>query len=278
MKKNWVILFLCIFFIEVKSQYSIAGQHGSVYVDIVPDTLLNSLSSHYGGVDNENYYIDINQDGINDIEIGSVYSISPGHTDREVQILALDTSTQFSFLKLDSVYRSSCGGWSNIGNILHPYVTGDTIKNNKYVSTGYLDINNTFCFVTYADSTWLKNYDQFIGVRHSGSSSISYGWIRVNVTNYQTVLIKDFSLSNSINNIEKTNIQNSIRIFPNPTTDKVYIEAKEIIYIKLFNLSGKEVLSTKEKNIVISNLQEGIYFMQVKTKEGIATKKIIIQR
>ena len=48
--------------------------------------------------------------------------------------------------------------------------------------------------------------------------------------------------------------------------------------ITLLNVLGNEVISTKQKEIDISSLAEGIYFVQVKTAEGILTKKIIKQR
>ena len=39
----------------------------------------------------------------------------------------------------------------------------------------------------------------------------------------------------------------------------------------------KKVYSTNEKNIDVSNLQTGIYILNVKTEKGIVTEKIIKQ-
>ena len=41
---------------------------------------------------------------------------------------------------------------------------------------------------------------------------------------------------------------------------------------------GKEIISTKQKDVDVSGLQEGVYFIEVKTSEGVLTKKIIVQR
>jgi hypothetical protein len=40
---------------------------------------------------------------------------------------------------------------------------------------------------------------------------------------------------------------------------------------------GKEQLSTTKKEIDISGLDEGVYFLEVKTADSITTKKIIVQ-
>jgi len=48
--------------------------------------------------------------------------------------------------------------------------------------------------------------------------------------------------------------------------------------ICLHDLLGKQILSTKENDIDVSNLNEGIYFAQVKTVEGVITKKFVVQR
>jgi len=274
-----IFFIFCSTFYNAQSNFIIAGQNGSIYVDIVPDTFLNALSSYDGGVDQEVYYIDVNQDGVNDIEIGSIYSISPGHVIQDVEVLSLDTSIKFSFFRSDSAYRPSCGGWSNVGNILAPYIVGDTIKNNKYVDNGYLSINNSSCFASFYDTTWLKSYNQFIGIRSVNRSGIQYGWIRVNISGYQKVLIKDFGLGSGDVGIKQNKILNSFSVFPNPANTKIKIELNaEFTEIKITDVSGREILNTYERSIDIGKLNEGIYFVQVKTAEGILTKKIIIQR
>jgi hypothetical protein len=47
--------------------------------------------------------------------------------------------------------------------------------------------------------------------------------------------------------------------------------------MKFFDILGNEILTTKQKEIDVSNLQNGVYFIQLKTVESILTKKIIVQ-
>ena len=61
--------------ILAQTQYSVGGFQGSIYVDIIPDTLLNPISFHNGGQDEEDYYIDVNQDGIMDLKIAAHFSL-----------------------------------------------------------------------------------------------------------------------------------------------------------------------------------------------------------
>ncbi len=79
--------------------------------------------------------------------------------------------------------------------------------------------------------------------------------------------------------IEQTkNKEAEVSIYPNPAADKVYIETTGIIESKLFDLLGKEIINTQKKEVDVSNLQDGIYFLSVKTSSGVLTKKIIVQR
>ena len=68
-------------------------------------------------------------------------------------------------------------------------------------------------------------------------------------------------------------------VYPNPASNVVQVNFshEQIIEIKLYNLLGKEIISTKEKKIDVSNLQNGIYFINVKKGEAVFTKKIIVQ-
>ena len=85
--------------------------------------------------------------------------------------------------------------------------------------------------------------------------------------------------------VENNFMKEEVNIYPTPSTDKIYITHtnSEEIEIKLFDIIGKQVNATiKNKNLIteidVSGLSEGIYFVSVKTSEGILTKKIIVQR
>ena len=66
-------------------------------------------------------------------------------------------------------------------------------------------------------------------------------------------------------------------IFPNPTSDMIYIKTLNTIErIELFDILGKQILSIKNKSeIDVSSYQSGIYLLKVKTDKGQITKKIV---
>jgi len=65
----------------------------------------------------------------------------------------------------------------------------------------------------------------------------------------------------------------AVNIFPNPANNFIYIQSKEALEVKLYDLLGNEILTTKENGIDVSNLSEGVYFIHVNNY----TQKVIIQ-
>jgi hypothetical protein len=79
--------------------------------------------------------------------------------------------------------------------------------------------------------------------------------------------------------IEQVKEKVKIDVYPNPAIDKLYIETKEedVKEIKLYDVLGKEQLSTTKKEIDISSLSNGVYFITVRANESFFSKKIIVQ-
>jgi hypothetical protein len=278
---------LSLIILKAQSQFAIAGINAGIYVDIIPDTSLAPISYHNGGNDDEYYHLDINQNGIDDIKIHARFVVSPGASSQYVKIISLDTAIQFSYLKTDSAYFNSfCGGpgWTPIGEILTPYMIGDTIKYNKYVSSGYIRLSGSSpgCGMYYNDTTWKNSRDQYIGVMDSSSSGIQFGWIRVN--NYNSMIIKDFSLGNISSGIKTFFPLNRLHIFPNPFSSETILQTNEplrnaslTVYNsyghtvnKIDNISGHKIIFQRE------NLSNGLYFIQLTEGDKIYVDKLVI--
>jgi len=74
-------------------------------------------------------------------------------------------------------------------------------------------------------------------------------------------------------------------LYPNPATTKLFMEqsnANNVSEVKLLDLLGKERITTELRgeriSIDLSDLQNGVYFVSVKTGHGVIIKKIIVQR
>ncbi|MEO8759738.1 MAG: T9SS type A sorting domain-containing protein [Bacteroidia bacterium] len=209
-----------------------------------------------------------------------------------------------------------CGNWSDTTtwNLNRVPQTTDTVVVNTFVSfdmdfssisPGMLEVtecgtlcglhNYTGCFNLYG-VVYINTFHLIYGISNSSSPSfnvLSYGI----VTNTGTQFISTGSLcvgctSNcqncSTNNKEETactqsgitqnkNLPKAFSIYPNPANDKVYIDGKNITEIKLVNVLGNEVLHTKEKEIEVSSLTNGIYFIEITTTKNTYTQKVIVR-
>jgi len=83
--------------------------------------------------------------------------------------------------------------------------------------------------------------------------------------------------------ISNSELNNSIVLFPNPTKGNISIthnNTLEIDQISVYSISG-ELFSNKvnsnTKNIDLSNLSKGVYFVKIKTNQGVLIKRIIIE-
>ena len=63
-------------------------------------------------------------------------------------------------------------------------------------------------------------------------------------------------------------IEKAIVVYPNPVSEVLYIKAKSIAAIRVYSILGKEVITTKQAEIPVSNLKPGIYIITIQTKNG----------
>ena len=70
-----------------------------------------------------------------------------------------------------------------------------------------------------------------------------------------------------------------VRIFPNPTTDLLFIDSQQttVDAITIYNLNGKKVLQTQliDETIDVSAIPVGMYFMEITTENGRTVQKFI---
>lgn len=94
-------------------------------------------------------------------------------------------------------------------------------------------------------------------------------------------------MSNALKNVfqstlslEINNLKESVFVSPNPTLDKVLISAKNVEKIEVYNLLGQKVFLKifKNKNnpmLDLTKQSKGVYFIKIKTINGLALKKVI---
>lgn len=83
------------------------------------------------------------------------------------------------------------------------------------------------------------------------------------------------------NGIADIDLSKEIEVYPNPTSDELNIKESNLLgnqfEISIFNMEGKLICQKQNSyQISVSNLNQGIYMLRIKTENGIATKKIQI--
>ncbi len=87
-----------------------------------------------------------------------------------------------------------------------------------------------------------------------------------------------------LSGIDKNDYSTSIEIYPNPASDFVTlnINKNKALTLNIYNLIGtlvkSEMLKQNQRQINIGDLNNGIYVIEIKSKEWTENQKIIIQR
>ncbi|MBI3502975.1 MAG: T9SS type A sorting domain-containing protein [Bacteroidetes bacterium] len=88
----------------------------------------------------------------------------------------------------------------------------------------------------------------------------------------------------SASGIDELSFENIISIYPNPTNGIFSIQSSEkISSIEIYSVLGEKIYSSTHQlnnsiTLDLSAKPNGIYFLQLRTEQGTATKKIIIQK
>jgi hypothetical protein len=102
------------------------------------------------------------------------------------------------------------------------------------------------------------------------------GWVEI--TNFD-IAIDDSFITSTLDN----EFDNEITIYPNPANESLSISHKTIdaLSIKILDLAGRilSTLTTSGTNMInTSNLDNGVYLVEITTGEKKSVKKIVIQR
>ena len=77
------------------------------------------------------------------------------------------------------------------------------------------------------------------------------------------------------------NIVDNVTVYPNPANDIIRVELQNIASVQridIYDVTGKLMVSSKETVINVSELESGMYFVNIVTEKGILTKKISVDR
>lgn len=78
---------------------------------------------------------------------------------------------------------------------------------------------------------------------------------------------------------QNISVEPELSIYPNPTSDKVFIKGGKVSSIEMYSADGKKlnVMMNNDGTVNVSHLPKGMYVLQLKLKEKMITKKIIVK-
>ncbi|MFH2095007.1 MAG: GEVED domain-containing protein [Bacteroidota bacterium] len=77
--------------------------------------------------------------------------------------------------------------------------------------------------------------------------------------------------------INNVTVEQTIKIYPNPTLGEIMVEADKIESIEILNMQGRQIYYGKENRIDLGKQSGSIYFIKVTTDEGVVIEKVILQ-
>jgi hypothetical protein len=121
-----------------------------------------------------------------------------------------------------------------------------------------------------ADDSWTS----YSGTVNETNNTVSYTFN--DAVSFKAVTASAAGATLTIEDLSPTT--SSIYVYPNPTANRIYIQADNISKAELFDLMGRKVKATNQDQIDLSNISSGSYILQVTTQNNTTeTFKIIKQ-
>jgi hypothetical protein len=141
------------------------------------------------------------------------------------------------------IFENQSGNWVQVGNSINGEATGDFSGRSISLSTDGKTVA--------------------IGANRNNSDA---GHVRV------------FDLSSILSSNDF--VLNSFSLYPNPAKEQFSISLggmMQLEQINIYNSLGQFLFTSKETTIDSSSLSTGLYFVEIETNQGKATKKLIIE-
>jgi hypothetical protein len=67
-------------------------------------------------------------------------------------------------------------------------------------------------------------------------------------------------------------------VYPNPTANRIYIQGENVLQAELFDLRGRKVKATNQKQIDLSDITSGSFILKVTTDNNYTKSFKIIKK
>ena len=103
------------------------------------------------------------------------------------------------------------------------------------------------------DDSWTS----YVGTRDEVSNTVSYTFNEA--VSFKAVTASAAGATLTIEDLSPA--ASSIYVYPNPTANRIYIQAESITKTTLFDLMGRKVMETNKDQIDLSNISSGSYIL-----------------
>jgi hypothetical protein len=214
---------------------------------------------------------------------------SKGNHERNCNAFAYHMSTKYDAIDLD-------GNGNGINYKNHVSIVLDTIADDTYLweiaikiyDNTYNNSNPEASRVTlvpekimgftlaYCDNDETESRENFIGSMAMTQATANDNYKTADY--FGTLKLVD---PNYVSSIQSTTNENSVEVFPNPSSDLVIVKAKEEVSYSLFTISGQLVLEntikSAEHTINISSLPKGAYNLCITGTKTTYNQKLLVE-
>jgi len=151
--------------------------------------------------------------------------------------------------------------------------TCNDLSYSNTFNTNVLDMDENY--MSYATNTWMFSQGQ-VDVMLGTLNTVEISGGRFGLQGSDINVNCSGTITNSNNLLPNL----STSIYPNPSKGYIYVNTTENINaISITNLLGKEIKSNIESNVLnLLHIDNGIYFINIKTDKGSLTKRIILSK
>lgn len=85
--------------------------------------------------------------------------------------------------------------------------------------------------------------------------------------------VQPVSVYDNVNELEAA----TLSVYPNPATDRLYVDAENLQRVEIYDMAGRIVLTSVASVIDLNDVETGVYFVTVRTENAVKTAKLVVK-
>lgn len=88
-----------------------------------------------------------------------------------------------------------------------------------------------------------------------------------------TTPVQPVSVYDNVNELEAA----TLSVYPNPATDRLYVNAENLQRVEIYDMAGRIVLTSVTPVVDLNSVETGVYFVTVRTENAVKTTKLVVK-